>query len=330
MLHHPFTLRPKPATRSAVRAMSLIVDTDAGVDDLFALALLASHGADLQLVTTVHGMSASYKAPAAVRAVLARVTSGAQCSVVPGAPSWRPGGRSLLSESWGESVRTLWDESVPRVLGYDGTACEAGEAGSAEAAAEAMYRAAAAERGASTLLCLGPLTNVATAYELYPDLPELFARVISMGGALHADGNTRGNAELNYALDPAAADVVLRAHHRSGAAPFLMCDLGTANERAKDASLAVLGEGRGALGTAGEIMAGLAWADGAAACYDPIAAAKCVRESVWAAEPVTVAVDVGTGETTAVDAGDERGARVLVATEFQVGEYIDLIRRGMR
>ena len=66
------------------------------------------------------------------------------------------------------------------------------------------------------ILALGPLTNIAKAYQLNPSIKNKIKQIYVMGGAVHVAGNI-GNmvanqhnvAEWNIYFDPAAAQVVL-------------------------------------------------------------------------------------------------------------------------
>jgi purine nucleosidase len=62
-----------------------------------------------------------------------------------------------------------------------------------------------------TLLCIGPLTNLAVALEREPALPRLLRRVVIMGGAFRVPGNTTPVSEWNIHCDPEAARTVLHA-----------------------------------------------------------------------------------------------------------------------
>jgi inosine-uridine nucleoside N-ribohydrolase len=57
---------------------------------------------------------------------------------------------------------------------------------------------------------LGPLTNVAIALNLYPELEGLIGEIISMGGAV-GKGNVTPYAEFNYYADPESVQVVLES-----------------------------------------------------------------------------------------------------------------------
>jgi inosine-uridine nucleoside N-ribohydrolase len=69
--------------------------------------------------------------------------------------------------------------------------------------------------GELTLLATGPLTNVAYAFEMHPDLPELLARLVLMGGAYDLTPCGKGNrtpfAEFNIWQDPEAAHIVFNS-----------------------------------------------------------------------------------------------------------------------
>lgn len=79
--------------------------------------------------------------------------------------------------------------------------------GHAVAAILAMLRSA---EGAVTLCALGPLTNIAMALRLAPDVAGSIAEIVVMGGAMGL-GNITPAAEFNFYVDPHAAAVVLGA-----------------------------------------------------------------------------------------------------------------------
>ena len=69
---------------------------------------------------------------------------------------------------------------------------------------QAMIDAVRAHPGRITLLAVGPLTNVAAAFALAPDLPSLLAGLVIMGGST-VGGNATAAAEFNIHADPEAA-----------------------------------------------------------------------------------------------------------------------------
>ncbi|MEM8658114.1 MAG: nucleoside hydrolase [Pseudomonadota bacterium] len=68
----------------------------------------------------------------------------------------------------------------------------------------------AAEPQSITLCALGPLTNLALAFNLAPEIVPKVAEIVAMGGGLFEGGNTTPAAEFNIYVDPHAADVVFR------------------------------------------------------------------------------------------------------------------------
>jgi purine nucleosidase len=65
--------------------------------------------------------------------------------------------------------------------------------------------------GTLTLVTLGPLTNVATAFTREPGLAARLGRLVIMGGTGDAVGNITAAAEFNAWVDPEAADIVFRS-----------------------------------------------------------------------------------------------------------------------
>jgi len=64
---------------------------------------------------------------------------------------------------------------------------------------------------AVTIIALGPLTNVARAFNRDPELPSLVGAVVMVGGTVEGPGNIRPAVEFNMFCDPASARAVFRA-----------------------------------------------------------------------------------------------------------------------
>ncbi|MEL6171164.1 MAG: nucleoside hydrolase [Pseudomonadota bacterium] len=62
-----------------------------------------------------------------------------------------------------------------------------------------------------TLVPIGPLTNIATAFNKAPELIEKVPEIILMGGAYFEVGNVTPAAEFNIYVDPYAANIVFRS-----------------------------------------------------------------------------------------------------------------------
>ncbi len=65
--------------------------------------------------------------------------------------------------------------------------------------------------GCVTLVPIGPLTNIATAFLRAPDIVEKVQAVVLMGGAYFEVGNITPAAEFNIYVDPEAAQVVFNS-----------------------------------------------------------------------------------------------------------------------
>jgi len=81
----------------------------------------------------------------------------------------------------------------------------------AQSAAEFIVKMAHAHPHEITLVPVGPLTNIALALLLDPQIADLIKEVIIMGGAVSIPGNISPVAEANIYHDPHAADIVMAA-----------------------------------------------------------------------------------------------------------------------
>ena len=61
------------------------------------------------------------------------------------------------------------------------------------------------------MICLGPLTTLATALDRDPGLPAAIDQTFIVGGSWRVPGNAGPAAEFHFSLDPDAAQRVLRA-----------------------------------------------------------------------------------------------------------------------
>jgi purine nucleosidase len=78
-------------------------------------------------------------------------------------------------------------------------------------AVDVLVDAIRARPGELTLVTLGPLTNVAAAFERAPDVAAKLDRLVMMGGTSDAVGNVSPVAEFNIWADPESAAAVFRS-----------------------------------------------------------------------------------------------------------------------
>jgi inosine-uridine nucleoside N-ribohydrolase len=65
--------------------------------------------------------------------------------------------------------------------------------------------------GEVTILAIGPMTNIALALRMKPEIETKIKRIVFMGGNLKVAGNASSAAEFNFFFDPEAARIVLRS-----------------------------------------------------------------------------------------------------------------------
>jgi purine nucleosidase len=178
----------------------LLLDCDTGVDDTMAILYASLHeGIALVGVGSVWG---NVDVPTATRNSLHAVAM----TGVAGVP---------VAEGAAGPVSGRAPVYAYHVHGEDGQ----GNAGprdfqaepSGETAAEQIVRLARDHAGELDLVAVGPLTNLALALGLCPELPELMREVTIMGGAALAPGNVTPTAEANIWCDPEAAHAVFAA-----------------------------------------------------------------------------------------------------------------------
>jgi len=64
---------------------------------------------------------------------------------------------------------------------------------------------------AVTILAIGPMTNIALALKMKPEIETKIKRIVFMGGNIRVAGNANSAAEFNFWFDPEAAHIVLRS-----------------------------------------------------------------------------------------------------------------------
>ncbi|UCG40815.1 MAG: nucleoside hydrolase [Acidimicrobiia bacterium] len=178
----------------------VLIDTDPGVDDVLAIAmLLASPEVEVIGLTTVHGnMSVDVCTRNAL--YFLEVASRTDIPVARGAgdPIAMPfrGGAAFVHGPDGLGDRMVDGVSTTPV---------------GEDAADFIIRSVRARPGEVVLAPIGPLTNLAVALERDPGIAELTAEVVVMGGNAYCDGNASPAAEANILNDPEAAEIVFGA-----------------------------------------------------------------------------------------------------------------------
>jgi purine nucleosidase len=175
----------------------IIIDTDPGVDDALAILMaLGSPDLEVEALTTVFG-NVDIVNTTRNASIILEVAGNSRIPVYAGAaqPLTRDGG-AFAGYVHGKSGlgNTVFDD--PRGLPES------------EQAAAFLARRLVEPGAPSTLVTLGPLTNVAQALKLNPEIAGAVKRVVCMGGAVWVPGNASVVAESNILKDPEAADEV--------------------------------------------------------------------------------------------------------------------------
>ena len=182
----------------------IILDTDPGGDDIFALLWVQSllnHGvAELVAMTTAEGNVGASRTFASASQVLGL------------------GGLSHVPVGRGVTVTGHETEDASHIHGSDGM----GNLSRTLAPPSHQYDESAftddliidqlhAQPGEITLIAIGPLTNLAAAETKHPGILQLAKEVVMMGGAMHCRGNITSHAEFNIWFNPTAADTVFNS-----------------------------------------------------------------------------------------------------------------------
>jgi purine nucleosidase len=177
-------------------AIPVLIDADVGVDDAVAICLATSSAA-IEL-TAVVGVGGSVPLDQ-VMVNIERVLGALHLDAMPRV------GRGLdQSSSDLKDRRDLFGDDG---LGnFDGPS--RGKVTSV-GFLDAYAQAADAAGGELNILTSGPLTNLAAAITIAPDLRRSIKQVYVCGGAVWAKGNVSNSVEFNFYRDPQAAAVVL-------------------------------------------------------------------------------------------------------------------------
>ena len=176
----------------------IIIDTDPGQDDAVAILLALASPEDV----TVLGITAvAGNVPLALTARNARIICelAGRSEVLVFAGCDRPMVRKLVTA-----------EHVHGKTGLDGPQMDDPTMPLQDQhAVDFIIDTLRAEAPGTVTLCpLGPLTNIATAFEKAPDIIPRVQEIVLMGGAYFEVGNITPTAEFNIYVDPEAAKIV--------------------------------------------------------------------------------------------------------------------------
>ena len=174
----------------------ILFDTDPGIDDSLAILLaLASPELKVDGVSTVHGNCSLEQAANNALSVL-ELARAIHIPVARGfeLPLVQP---SLLApETHGNTGIGYAKLPKPKTKAVT------------QHSVEFLIERIMSAPGEMTLVCIGPLTNVAVALRKEPRIIKAIKEVVIMGGAIRHEGNTTPLAEFNVYVDPHASHMV--------------------------------------------------------------------------------------------------------------------------
>jgi purine nucleosidase len=185
----------------SARPRKIIIDTDPGQDDAVAILLAFASPDDLEVLglTCVAG-NVPLDLTSKNARIICELAGKPEVKVFSGCD--RPLGRDLVTAEHvhgktGLDGPSLPDPSMPLQDGH---------------AVDFIIDTLRAEASGTVTLCpLGPLTNIATAFEKAPDIVAKVQEIVLMGGGYFEGGNITPTAEFNIYVDPQAADIVFKS-----------------------------------------------------------------------------------------------------------------------
>ena len=181
----------------------LIIDTDPGEDDILAMMMAYYHpNVQIEAITVTAG-NVGLANTANNVGVMLDLLKDDTLKVYPG-----------CAAPFVQKHRDASDAHGNDGLGNSGYRSTR-KIESTHAAIEIISRATH-EPDELTFIALGPMSNLATALKLDPELPHKLKRVVAMAGAVTAHGNINRCSEFNIYADPEAAHVVFEAWGEAG------------------------------------------------------------------------------------------------------------------
>jgi pyrimidine-specific ribonucleoside hydrolase len=204
-------------------AQNLIIDTDAGSDDILAIAYLLSHSSvHIDAITIANGL-AHVDAGARNLVKLVAVSGRPNLPVFAGRPTPLAGNAEFPRE-WRKLADDLPGVKLP----------SSSRPPAQKTAADYLIEHLKDKKHVIRILALGPLTNLAEALQREPSIAHSIQEIVIMGGAIQVPGNlgdggvfqtNNKTAEWNIFVDPLAARIVFRSH-----VPILLVPLDATNK----------------------------------------------------------------------------------------------------
>lgn len=297
------------------------MDTDAGSDDLLALAfLLGRRDVHIEAITIVNGLCHVRDGANNVLRLL-ELAGHPEIPVYIGT-SAPLAGNAAFPLSWRKDADTLPGVTLPQATATLQT----------ESASAFFVRRLSNSKRPVRILALGPLTNIGSALRLESWGAQAIEEIVIMGGAMSVPGNlgdggyfktTNTTAEWNFYVDPLAASIVF-----SSGAPIRLIPLdATRQVPIKSDFVAKLNaDAKTPLEQfAAEVLANekKLIAEGVFYAWDPLAAVALADPEAVSVTPMTISITEYGNETGRTVAVQDKAPNARVATSANA----DLFRR---
>ncbi|GGA34247.1 nucleoside hydrolase [Neptunicoccus cionae] len=179
--------------------MTIIIDTDPGIDDAIAILYALNHpDQEITALTTVAGN---------IGLSVTTRNAGRICALAQVKTPVHAGAAAPLGKEANPELGIHGNDGLGGVVFPEPLAPP-----TSEDAVGAMAAILLAHPPQTVdLFCLGPLTNLALLLDRSPEAASRICKVIAMGGAVNEPGNVGPKAEFNIAHDPHAAAAVFAA-----------------------------------------------------------------------------------------------------------------------
>lgn len=176
-------------------ARKVIIDCDPGIDDAVALCMaLFDPRLDVLAITATAGSVDAAQATENVQAILQQLD-----------PPRYP---RIGAASVAEDAPVTDDGHLHGPSGLGNFEYEISDRQHRHPSEKVISELLRLHPGEVTLICLGPLTNVARAFQRDTALPAMVDKIVISGGSVTHSGNATPVAEFNMYFDPAAARAV--------------------------------------------------------------------------------------------------------------------------
>jgi inosine-uridine nucleoside N-ribohydrolase len=313
--------RPSPFRRA------VIVDTDAGIDDLMAIAFLLSRpDVHVEAITVVNGMA---HVPAGGKNVLRLLALAGRNDI----PVFL-GRDTPLSGS--QEFPAAWRRASDEIPGI--ALPEPARSPEPRSAADFLLKRLLDAAHPVQVLALGPLTNLAEAFSHTPRAARTGRQLVILGGAVHVSGDlgdggalqtSNAYAEWNLFVDPAAAKLVF-----TSGAPIRLIPLDATQQVPFDMALLEQFESRAKTPLASFVAQALATnremiRQGFYFARDPLAAAALANPAIVTFRPLAIEISEKPGETGRTAEIKHRRANAQVAIDADPLRFRDVFMTAL-